>query len=180
MCSGYVENNRSASGVNSGTLSCTHQQPWHLSVGQCGCAEAERCAELLCPDPPVPRPRPGRILASAAAESRVRRAQLEGEKTKHLLKMLKLQSVNEIQHEDELRTQMVKVFWHEAHSDVQEDLMDAWSSQRGLEQWNQDLQDRRELLGDPRWPLYQKSFQQTHGALQLHVQLRTTKSTAAQ
>lgn len=77
MCSGYVENNQSASGVNSVTLSCTHQQPWPLSVGQCGCAAAVRCAELLCSGPPVPRPRPDRILALAAAESHVRREQLE-------------------------------------------------------------------------------------------------------
>ena len=67
----------------------------------------------------------------------------------------------------------MKVFGHEAHSDVQEDLLDAWGSQRGVQQRHQDLEDSRELPGDLRWSLNQSGFQQTHHALQLHIQLAT-------
>lgn len=60
---------------------CAHHQSWPLSVGQCGCAAAVWCGGLLCPGPPVPRPHPGRTLASATVKSRVRRAWLvRGEK----------------------------------------------------------------------------------------------------
>ena len=66
------------------------------------------------------------------------------------------------------------MFGHEAHCDVQEDLLDGRSSQRGLQQGHHDLEDSRELPGDLRWFLYQGGFQQTHRALQLHLQLVTT------
>lgn len=69
------------------------------------------------------------------------------------------------------------MFGHEAHSDVQEDLLDAWSSQGGLQQWHQDLEGSRELPGDLGWSLYQSGFQQTHRTLQLRIQLMTTRNT---
>lgn len=71
----------------------------------------------------------------------------------------------------------MEVFGHETHSDVQEELLDAWSSQRGLQQGDQDLEDRGELHGDLSWSLYQSGFQQTHRALQLQIQLVKTTET---
>lgn len=60
---------------------CAHHQSWHPSVRQCGCAAAVWCGGLLCPGPPVPRPRPDHTLASATVKSHVPPAQLEGKNT---------------------------------------------------------------------------------------------------
>lgn len=62
---------------------------------------------------------------------------------------------------------------HEGHPDVQEDLLDARSSKRGLQQGNQDLQDCGELPADLSWSCFQSGLQQTHHALQLRIHLET-------
>lgn len=66
---------------------------------------------------------------------------------------------------------MAQMFGHEAHADVQEHLLDARSSQGGVQQGHQDLEDGGELSCDLRWSLSQSGFQQTHHTLQLHIQL---------
>lgn len=70
---------------------------------------------------------------------------------------------------------MTQLFGHEAHSDVQHHLLDARSSQWGVQQGHQDLEDSGELSCDLRWSLSQSGFQQTHHTLQLHIQLMTRK-----
>lgn len=83
LCVYKLKNNVVASGVFSVTFTSVHDcahQSWPPSVGQCGCAAAVWCGGLRCPGPPVPRPRPDRILASATVKSHVPRARLEGQK----------------------------------------------------------------------------------------------------